>query len=184
VRRPIMPLLVVLMSAGCGGKDLSQRTLYALPLTSTAFTDSDFIPARFTCDGANVSPPLIWSDAPAGTASYALIVDDPDAPGSIFAHWVIYDIPPGTTYLPEGVPKGGSVSQAAGARQGRNGFAGALGYGGPCPPKGPAHHYHFRLFALDKMLGLDSGATRSQVIVAMRRHDLGQGMLIGKYARR
>ena len=156
----------------------------ALTLTSPAFKNNEAIPAKFTCDGANHSPPLAWSGAPAKTASYALIVEDPDAPGGTFVHWVIYDLPAATTSLPEGVQRGESVSQLGGARQGAGGFKGQPGYGGPCPPKGPAHHYHFRLFALDKKLGLKPNASRDEVVGAMSGHELGRAELVGTYARK
>lgn len=151
-------------------------------LSSPAFQNGDLIPAAYTCDGANRSPPLQWPSAPAHTAAYALIVEDPDAPGGVFIHWVLYDLPGATTSLPEGVPKDATLPQLGGARQGRTSF-GTVGYGGPCPPPGPAHHYHFRLYALDARLGLEPGATRDQLVAAMRGHELGQGELIGLYAR-
>ena len=162
----------------------STKTLTELALSSSAFTDGSPIPVQFTCDGANQSPPLSWSGAPEGTASYALIVEDPDAPGGTFIHWVLYDIPATTRALPQGVPNGASVVSLAGAKQGRTGFKNTIGYGGPCPPKGAPHHYHFKLFALDKSLGLESGATRDQVMDAMRGHELGHGEIIGTYARK
>lgn len=155
-----------------------------LALTSPAFHDGASIPPRFTCDDADHSPPLAWSGAPAPTAAYALIVQDPDAPGGTFVHWVIYDLPAATTSLPEGVPKDASLPQLGGARQGRNDFGGPPGYRGPCPPPGPAHHYHFRLFALDRTLGLAPGATRAEVADAMSGHELARAELVGTYARR
>jgi Raf kinase inhibitor-like YbhB/YbcL family protein len=158
-------------------------TLTALSLTSPAFKDGAAIPAQFTCDGGNRSPALSWSGAPDRTASYALLVEDPDAPGGTFVHWVIYDIPANVHSLPEGIAKGATVASLGAAKQGQTGFKGTPGYGGPCPPKGPAHHYHFRLFALDKSLGLESGASRDDVVKAMRGHELARGELVGTYAR-
>lgn len=155
----------------------------ALSLTSPAFADGAAIPQQFTCDGANRSPTLSWSGAPDSTAAYALLVEDPDAPGGPFIHWVIYDIPATVHALPEGVAKGPTVASLGGAKQGATGFKGTPGYGGPCPPKGPAHHYHFRLFALDKSLGLEAGASRDDVVKAMRGHELARGELVGTYAR-
>jgi Raf kinase inhibitor-like YbhB/YbcL family protein len=145
-------------------------------LTSTSF-QGERIPARFTCNGAGLSPQLAWSAPPVGTASLALIVTDPDAPGGSFVHWVLYDLPAGTLALAEGLPQ-----LPEGARQGRNDF-GDLGYGGPCPPHGPAHHYHFTLYALDKKLNLPAGATRAQVEAAMQGHILASGELIGLFQR-
>lgn len=157
-------------------------SMLRLALTSSAFKNGHAIPARFTCDGEDISPELSWSGAPQDTESFVLIVEDPDAPGGTFIHWVLYDLPGDTRTLPEGVPKGATLPQLGGARQGHTNFK-SLGYGGPCPPKGPAHHYHFRLFALDAQLGLDAGATRDEVVDAMNAHELGRAELVGTYAR-
>jgi hypothetical protein len=148
-------------------------------LTSTSFQGSQ-IPAKFTCSGAGISPYLAWSAPPAGTASFALIVTDPDAPGRTFVHWVLYDLPSGMRSLPEGLPALGQ--HADGSRQGRNDF-GEIGYGGPCPPGNSAHHYHFTLYALDAKLNLPVGATRAQVETAMQGHILARGELVGLYQR-
>jgi Raf kinase inhibitor-like YbhB/YbcL family protein len=166
------------------GAGASTGARVMIQLTSSAFKNGDSIPTRFTCDGADQSPPLAWTGAPANTAAFALIVEDPDAPGGTFIHWVIYDIPASATSLPEGVTKGDVVAQLGNARQGRTGFGGSPGYGGPCPPAGPAHHYHFRLFALDRKLGLQSGASRDDVMKAMSGRELGRGELVGTYARK
>jgi Raf kinase inhibitor-like YbhB/YbcL family protein len=160
------------------------KTLTEISITSAGFKDGDPIPVQFTCDGANQSPPIAWADAPGETASFALIVEDPDAPGGTFIHWVLYDIPPMTHALPQGVPKDPTVSMLGGAKQGKTSFKNAIGYGGPCPPKGPAHHYHFILHALDKSLGLEPGATHDQVVAAIRGHELARGELVGVYARK
>ena len=159
------------------------KTLVSLSVTSPAFKDGSAIPTQFTCDGANRSPALQWSGAPDQTAAYALIVEDPDAPSGTFIHWVLYDIPSNVHAIPEGIAKGPTVASLGGAKQGETGFKGTPGYGGPCPPKGPAHHYHFRLFALDKSLGLKAGASRDDVMQAMRGHEVGRGELVGTYAR-
>jgi Raf kinase inhibitor-like YbhB/YbcL family protein len=148
-------------------------------LTSTSFQGNQ-IPAKFTCDGAGISPQLSWSEPPAGTASFALIVTDPDAPGRTFVHWVIYDLPAETRELLEGMPGLGQLTN--GSRQGRNDF-GDIGYGGPCPPGNSAHHYHFALYALDAKLNLPTGAARAQVEAAMQGHILARGKLIGLYQR-
>ena len=149
-------------------------------LTSTSFQAGSQIPAKFTCSGAGISPQLAWSAPPAGTVSFALIVTDPDAPGQTFVHWVLYGLPAETRALLEGLPGLGQL--ANGSRQGRNDF-GDLGYGGPCPPPGPAHHYIFTLYALDAKLNLPVGATRAQVEAAMQGHILASGELIGVYRR-
>jgi Raf kinase inhibitor-like YbhB/YbcL family protein len=146
-----------------------------MQLNSTSFQDR--IPSKFTCNGAGLSPQLAWSAPPAGTASFALIVTDPDAPGGTFVHWVLYDLPAGTRALTEGLPQ-----LPEGAHLGRNDF-GNLGYGGPCPPHGAVHHYHFTLYALDAKLNLPEGATRAQVEAAMRGHILARGQLIGLFQR-
>ena len=158
------------------------KTLTQLSLTSAGFKDGAAIPAQFTCDGANESPPLTWADAPDNTGSYALIIEDPDAPGGTYIHWVLYDIPATTHALPQGLLKDPTLSIPSGAKQGRTSFK-TIGYGGPCPPKGPAHHYHLTLYALDKTLGLEPGATRDQVVEAMRGHELARGELVGTYSR-
>ena len=164
-------------------KDSSSPSTTSLAVTSTAFKNGDAIPAQFTCDGADRSPPLAWSGAPKNTAAFALLVEDPDAPGGTFIHWVIYDIASSVSSMPEGVAKGETVSALGGARQGRTGFKGTPGYGGPCPPRGAAHHYHFRLFALDRTLGIPAGASRDDVMSAMRGHELARGELVGTYTR-
>jgi hypothetical protein len=150
-----------------------------MKLTTSSFQGSQ-IPGKFTCDGEEVSPQLAWSAPPAGTASFALLVTDPDAPRGTFTHWVLYDLPAATRSLPEGLPARGELPD--GARQGRNGF-GSLGYGGPCPPGNSPHHYIFTLYALDTKLNLPGGATRTQVEEAMQGHILAHGELIGLYRR-
>jgi Raf kinase inhibitor-like YbhB/YbcL family protein len=154
-------------------------------LTSSAFKAGGPIPARFTCDAEDVSPPLVWSGAPEGTRSFALIVDDPDAPDPkapkmVYVHWVVCDIPPSTTSLPEHAT---SSNIPKGAREGRNDWKN-IGYGGPCPPIG-RHRYFFKLYALDTTLGdaLDDigVVTKADVERAMRGHVLAEAELIGTY---
>jgi Raf kinase inhibitor-like YbhB/YbcL family protein len=152
----------------------------ALKLTSSAFSAEGSIPKKFTCAGPDVSPALAWTGAPSGTESFALIMDDPDAPAGTWVHWVLYDVPPNTQEFSEGVPKQEQLSN--GARQGRNDFRKA-GYGGPCPPAGKTHRYVFKLYALDTKLGLPSGATKADVERSMRDHILAQAELIGRYGR-
>ena len=153
----------------------------ALKLTSTAIEPGAMIPAKFTCDGPDVAPALSWSDPPAGTQSFALIMDDPDAPVGTWVHWVLYDLPATARELPEDVPKKDQLS--SGARQGRNDF-GRIGYGGPCPPRGNAHRYFFKLYALDKKIESKSGASKADVERAMQGHILAQTELMGRYQRR
>jgi hypothetical protein len=148
----------------------------AFTLTSTAFADGASIPRQHTCDGANQSPQLIWADPPAGTRSFVLIVDDPDAPSGTFTHWVLVDIPASASEL--------SAGQGAGGIGGRNDF-GRTGYGGPCPPRGHGvHRYYFRLSALDSpSLNLGRNPTRDSVQDKMRGHVLATAELMGRYER-
>jgi hypothetical protein len=150
-----------------------------MELTSSAFSEGAMIPGKYTCDGADVSPPLNWGVPPAGTKSLALVCDDPDAPVGTWVHWVYYDIPAGTEGLPENVAT--DEHPAQGGTQGINDFR-KIGYGGPCPPGG-THRYYFKIYALDTLLNLSSGATKEQVLKAMENHIIGQAQLMGKYRR-
>jgi len=161
-------------AADKAGKDKMQ-------LTSSAFTEGAAIPAKYTCDARNVSPPLAWSGVPAGAKSLALIVDDPDAPSGTWVHWVLYDLPVSANGLPEDLPK--SQYAAGGAKQGLNDFR-HLGYGGPCPPHGQPHRYFFKLYALDASLDLKPGLTKKEIEAAMEKHILAQGQLMGTYQRK
>jgi Raf kinase inhibitor-like YbhB/YbcL family protein len=148
-------------------------------LTSSAFSDGSAIPRRFTCDGENLSPPLEWSDAPAGTRSFVLLCDDPDAPGGTWHHWAGYDIAATQTSLATG------AAQHAGApKQAVNDFHN-VGYGGPCPPRrhGP-HHYHFRLLALAvESLAIHKNPSCRDVEREARKHRLAEATLVGLYER-
>ncbi|HEU5261309.1 MAG TPA: YbhB/YbcL family Raf kinase inhibitor-like protein [Gemmatimonadales bacterium] len=155
----------------------------ALALTSTAFREGSPIPVKHTCDGADVSPALSWGGTPRGTAAFAVIANDPDAPAGTWVHWVLYDLPGSAVQLPENVPKTDTLPDLGGAIQGRNDFR-RTGYGGPCPPPGPAHRYFFKLYALDAHLKLGPGATKQEVEAAMKGHVLGTAQLVGTYARR
>ncbi len=156
------------------------RTESALAVKSDAFAADAAIPVRYTCSGANHSPALTWSGAPGTTGSFALVVEDPDAPSGTFIHWVAYNIPPGLTGLRENVPR--TETLADGGAQGVNDL-GQIGYYGPCPPSGRVHHYHFRLFALDSTLSLGAGADASAVRSAMNGHVLASGELVATYGR-
>lgn len=153
----------------------------SIQLTSSAFTEGSAIPAKYTCDGQDVSPPLKLSSVPAGAKSIALICDDPDAPVGTWVHWVLYNIPATATDLPEGVPTREAVLD--GAKQGLNDFR-RVGYGGPCPPPGKPHRYYFKLYALDIELSLKPRATKKDVVGAMQGHILAEGQLMGTYKRR
>jgi len=144
-------------------------------LESKAFGNGEPIPRRFTCDGADVSPPLSWREAPAGVVTFALVMDDPDAPAGTWVHWVLFNLPASETALGEGRPL------ARGAVQGTNSWD-RRGYGGPCPPSG-THRYFFKLYALDGPLDLGGDATAEAVTEAMRGRVLAESVLMGRYAR-
>ena len=148
-------------------------------LTSAAFREGGMIPPAHTCDGQDASPPLAWTGPPPGTNSFALISDDPDAPGQTWVHWVVYNLPPSARQLPEAFPP--DEERPDGMRQGMTDF-GRVGYGGPCPPGG-THRYFFTLYALDAMLSLPPGATKPQLEAAMKGHLLAEAQLMGTYRR-
>lgn len=153
----------------------------AMTLRSTSFEDGGDIPRANTCEGDDTSPPLAWSGAPAGTKSFALIVDDPDAPDPkapkmTYVHWVLHDIPAGADGLPAAATSG---TLPPGTREGLNDWKRA-GYGGPCPPVG-RHRYFFKLYALDAPLGDLKPPTKATLEAAMRGHVLGQAQLMGTY---
>jgi Raf kinase inhibitor-like YbhB/YbcL family protein len=150
-----------------------------MELTSSAFGEGGMIPNKYTCDGADVSPPLKWGSIPDATKSFALICDDPDAPVGTWVHWVYYDIPAKIRDLPENVTP--DERPASGGVQGINDFR-RIGYGGPCPPGG-THRYLFKLYALDTLLNLSPGATKNQVLKAMENHVVDHVQLMGKYRR-
>ncbi len=145
----------------------------ALHITSPDFSDGEVIPKRFTCDAQDVSPKLEWKGPPANTESFALIMDDPDAPAGTWVHWVLYDVPADARELPERLPS--QEQLANGARQGRNDF-GKIGFGGP-------HRYFFKLYALDMKLNLKPSVTKVDLERAMKSHIVAQAELIGKYGR-
>ena len=151
----------------------------ALEMSSSAFSEGEMIPTRYTCDGPDVSPDLSWSGVPETAKSLALICDDPDAPMGTWVHWVLFNIPSGASGLPAEIPSVAALE--SGARHGTNDFR-RLGYGGPCPPGG-THRYFFKLYALDTELNLDSGITKDQLLEAMQDHILAEAQLMGKYSR-
>jgi len=152
----------------------------AFQLTSSAFSNEGTIPANYTCDGSDMSPPLAWSGAPAGTKSYALVVDDPDAPAGTWVHWVVWNIPATVNALAENVAKTAELPD--GTRQGISDFK-RPGWGGPCPPSG-THRYYFKLYALDALLVVSAPATKRDLEAAMKDHILGQATLLGTYTRK
>lgn len=155
-----------------------------LVVRSSSFSDGGAIPQRFTCDGAGISPNLQWSTAPSGTKSFALVMNDPDAPVD-FTHWLAYNMPPGTHELAEGASGSGASEDGAmpeGSSEGTNSF-GRTGYGGPCPPAGRPHRYVFHIYALDSRLDLPAGIERSRLESAMKPHISGSGEIVGMYGR-
>lgn len=151
-------------------------------LRSSAFTHDGPIPRAHTCDGADLSPPLAWSEVPGDTKEFVLVVDDPDAPGGTFVHWVVYGVPGDTTNLPSGFPKEAETARPVRARQGMNDFR-RVGYGGPCPPPGAPHRYVFTLYALDVPLDIPPGATKGILLTEMEEHVIEKAELVGKYGR-
>ncbi len=151
-----------------------------LSLSSTAFKEGDQLPVKYTCDGQDISPPFEWGEPPQGTRTFALIVDDPDALLGVFTHWVLFNLLADTRQLSEGIPAQPQLEN--GASQGKNDF-GKIGYGGPCPPPGVAHRYRFTIYALDKPLELETGASRKEILAAMKGSVLAQGQLTGTYRR-
>lgn len=188
---------VAVVLAGCGRNEPEPAgggpARAAIAIRSAAFEEGGAIPSEFTCDGADRSPPVEWSGVPGSARELALLVDDPDAPGGTFTHWVVIGLPPGIQGLKPGVPAEanlpvGSLVEADGAvpgkpaRQGKNDF-GKVGYGGPCPPGG-THRYRFRLFALDASLPASEDIpTRAELVRAMEGHIVAEGTLTGKYTR-
>jgi len=151
----------------------------AFALTSPAFSQGESIPQQYACNGEDISPALEWSSVPDGTASFVLLVEDPDAPSGLWTHWVAFDIPATRTSLPESVPNGTTLP--GGGRQGTNSSR-DVGYSGPCPPSG-THRYFFKLYALDTMLNLKGEPTRDVVLRAIEGHIKGECELMGRYSK-
>lgn len=171
----VLPLLsaCMLMAVFAVGKEMKKMS--SVTVSSPAFSHNGSIPARFTCDGQDINPPLQFGNVPQGAKSLALIVDDPDAPAGTWVHWVAWNIPPGLGEMKEGsVP--GEV------RQGLNSWK-RNSYGGPCPPSG-THRYFFKLYALDSTMELPLSTTKASLEKAMKGHVLGSGELVGTYRRR
>ena len=185
--RTIVPAIIAIALASCGAGDgagndsrgaarVDNATINKLDLTSDAFRDGEAIPAQYTCDGADRTPALHWGEPPRGTRSFALVIDDPDAPSGTFRHWGVYDVPSSARSMGGGQRIGTEVT---------NDF-GKTGYGGPCPPEGHGtHHYHFKLFALDiDKLNLSPDAKVMDVEKVATTHAIAQGELIGTYERK
>jgi Raf kinase inhibitor-like YbhB/YbcL family protein len=171
--------------ASCGSPEASPAPGRAAAasgfrIESAAFTQGATIPARYTCQGENISPPLAWTEPPAGTRSLALIVEDPDAPAGTWTHWVVYNLPAQNRAMGPNMPKQDTLPN--GGLQGITSF-GRAGYGGPCPPPGRAHRYFFRLYALDLVLNLKPGAAKQDVLAATKGHILAEAQLMGRFKR-
>ena len=165
--------ILLAIGGGCSSPpSASEPEETDMQLTSSAFEEGGRIPAEHSCDGEDVSPPLVWSDAPEGTEAFVLIVEDPDARD--FVHWVLTDIPADTTEIPAG--QGDRIG-----RPGQNSF-GAAGWGGPCPPSGE-HRYMFTLYAVSQAVAVGDGASAADAREAMSGHILGEARLTGRYAR-
>jgi Raf kinase inhibitor-like YbhB/YbcL family protein len=178
----LLTTLMVFTAAACARNTpaLQREMGPALSLSSTAFKEADRIPARYACDGEDISPPLSWDEPPPQTRAFALTVEDPDASGGTFTHWVLFNVPAGARQLIEALPAQERLEN--GTLQGKNDF-GNIGYNGPCPPGGPVHHYVFTIYALDNFLDLKPGASKKQVTEAVAGHVLAQGQLTGTYQR-
>ena len=150
-----------------------------MQITSVAFKDGEDIPQKYTCDGDDVSPPLEWTSIPEETKTLTIICDDPDAPMGIWIHWVVFNVPGDSSGFPENIPPERELEN--GTIQGMNDFK-KIGYGGPCPPSG-THRYFFKIYALDTVLDLPFGATKSHVMLSMEGHVLDEAHLLGTYRR-
>ena len=178
--RNLIPLILFSCVIGIHVEAIGKEG-YAMKLNikSTAFEGGNSIPKQYTCDGADISPQLSWSQPPEGTGSMVLICDDPDAPMGTWVHWVLYGLSPDTLEISENIPDDREV--LGGAKHGVNDFH-KYGYGGPCPPGG-THRYFFKLYAVNTVVDLDPGATKDEVLDAIKGHVLAQGQLMGRYSR-
>jgi Raf kinase inhibitor-like YbhB/YbcL family protein len=175
-------LTILAFAGGCPKADAISKggMKMTIQITSSAFTQGQPIPKKYTGEGVDVSPPLSWSNLPAGVKELALICDDPDAPNGDWVHWVIYKIPARDKGLPEGVPHDPKLKEPAAALQGDNSWP-STGYRGPMPPPGKTHHYYFKLYALDAPLQAEPGLDKKSLLEKMKGHILGQGELMGTY---
>jgi Raf kinase inhibitor-like YbhB/YbcL family protein len=165
---------------GCRQTSVNDRAPMSLTLTSASFRQGQNIPQQFTCDGADLSPALSWSNPPANTKSFALLVTDPDSLLGAYVHWILYNLPPGSNGIGEGIPRTGVLP--SGAMQGVN-SGDAAGYSGPCPPGEATHRYLFTLYALDTILSPSSPVDKSALSKSMEGHVLASGQLMGRYHR-
>ncbi len=180
MNKAILITLIIFLFTDTFFSQINQRgKKMDIKLTSTAFADNGIIPSKYTCDGINVSPPLSWRTDAQGIKSFVLVCDDPDAPAGDWAHWIIYDMPANVREIREDCNANRNLPD--GAQMGINDFH-KIAYGGPCPPSG-THRYHFKIYAVDKILHLKAGAPKREVLEAMDKHIIAEGLLIGKYKR-
>ena len=179
-------VVVALASAGCGGGDGGPVPTVASGVATLEVSPGDFVDVRgtirfrHTCDGLDISPAVSWSAPPAGTVTQVLLLDDPDAPGGGFTHWLLYDLPVEVSEVSEAA--GPNLGFPTGTQPGLNDF-GTTGYRGPCPPPGPAHAYVLHVYGLDTQLGLPSRAQLGEVLEAMDGHIIAHGTATGIYQR-
>jgi len=171
-------LIGATLQAVCAAAENPQVASIALSLPALA--QNGTIVRRYTCDGEDISPAIVWSGIPASAKTLALIVDDPDSPSGVFTHWGVFNLPTKLSGLPENLPQ--TPALAAGGEQARNDF-GRIGYSGPCPPSGSEHHYHFKLYALSRTLRLAADADARTLVVAMRGYVLARGEVVANYGR-
>jgi Raf kinase inhibitor-like YbhB/YbcL family protein len=173
--------LFLVAPSGCSGEPKSAPGgEIKLQVSSPAFSEGQPIPQKYTCDGNNISPPLAWTQPPADTKSMALIVEDVDAPGGVFTHWILYNLPAKEIALAENIARTATLND--GGKQGKNSF-GKIGYSGPCPPPGKPHRYYFKIYALDVALKLLPAVSREDLLAAMNNHVVAEGQLMGTYGR-
>ena len=177
----VLVMLIILL-CGVGQNSVAQKGdgKMAITITSSVFKEGGMIPAKYTCDGKNISPPLKWEQVPKDTKSFALISDDPDAPIGVWVHWVMWNIPAEVNELAEGIPAVKELQN--GSKQGLNDSM-RNGYDGPCPPSG-THRYYFKVYALDAMLDLPANSKKKDLLAEMKNHIIAEGSLMGKYQRK
>lgn len=176
----IISLTVAVLFVSCSDDDGGNGSTGSLTVSSAAFSSGSDIPVQNTCDGVNDSPPIQWTGIPEGTQTLAMIMDDPDAPGGTFVHWVLFNIPGTVNSLAEAACPNGVLP--TGCLRGENDF-GTQGYSGPCPPTGSNHRYFFKIYALDSTLSLSAGATKAELVGAMSGHILEEAELMGRFSR-
>ena len=177
----LIAVITIILSACATGTTTEAAVTNQLTITSDAFASGQSIPAKYSCIGRNVSPPLAWNEPPAGTQSFALIMDDPDAPIGTWVHWVLYNIPFAKRGLQEDLPITGKNVDPNAIYVGKN-SSGSIAYQGPCPPSG-THRYYFKFYALDTLISLLPGPTKDQILKEMEGHILAQTELMGTFSK-